>query len=90
MNNKAKIKMLRDMKPHIGIQKLGEHKGNYFGFCDILKFHFGVRHTMVEKKLDLLGLKRPKNAGLFWYPENKRGTATRIRKINQAIKRLQK
>lgn len=44
----------------------------------------------IEKFLSSVGIKKPKNAGLYWYPKNEKGHKKRISLLKAALKRLQK
>ena len=94
MKKKEKIRILKAMR---GVLKCGYP---YFGFCfcysDVVPHdwesdnHQVYRHT--KELLGELGLTKPKRnySADYWYPKSEKGNATRIRKINEAIKRLSK
>ena len=91
MTKREKIAILKKMKKYYTTPKYRLDSIEFSGFCHAWYIIPGHDHPS-NSDLESVGLKKPAQThdSAHWYEYGKRGCAIRIRKINEAIKRLQK
>jgi len=92
LTKKEKVTILKKMR---GLMNNPNTNCFCFAYSEVVYGRWDLYNpATIEAKLEELGLRKPKRLiydyDPMWYSNGKRGTETRIRKIDEAIKRLEK